>query len=350
MSDSEIFLIEVSRPGRDSMGTPVDYATTKARVTALEEQPLVVAFPDLNDYAISEGRPAPDDGDILIYAAFLEQWVAQPMPIPPVLPITVGSGEPNGTVTAATGSLYLRTDTAGGSQLWVKVSGSGAYGWMRAERAPRRRTRREVFVYQGASTGTSFVPVGFQNGPTVTANASSNADASTGAFVQHNTSSTANNVASVVAGSNSGVRFDWRPDLSFGIRTPATTTDIRQWYGLFASTPAASNDPAIEGFGFRYSTGAGDTNYQAWSNDGTSGGTVTDTGVVINGNTANDLRAVVNDAFDAIDFFIDGTWVARHTTDLPVSSTVLNYGIYCTTLTAAARALRWGRITLETRP
>lgn len=261
-----------------------------------------------------------------------------------------GSGSPDGAVSAAIGSLYLRTDADNGSQIYIKTAGTGATGWLSTTRAPRRRSAREILTYEGASLATSFVVKGFQNGPTITASATVNADASTGFFLQHNTSSSSGNVASVVAGTNSGVRFDWQPDLSIAIRTPPTITSIRQWYGLFNGDPSASDDPAISGFGFRYSTNASDTTFKAWSNDGTGGGTITDTGVTVNGNTAQDLRAIVNSAVNAIDFYIDGVWVAQHTTNLPAATTVLIYGLYVTTLTAGARAIRWGRITVESRP
>lgn len=264
-----------------------------------------------------------------------------------------GSGSPETVVSAPIGSLYLRTDTNapdGGNQLFVKVSGSGNTGWLPSAKAPRRRMRRDINTYEGASLATSFVVAGFQNGPTITASSTANADATSGSYLQHNTSSSSSNVASVVAGTNSGVRMDWQPDLSMGIRTPATITSIRQWYGLFDGAPSASDDPAVNGFGFRFSTNASDTNWQAWSNDGASTGTVTDTGVAYNANTGHDLRCIVNSAFTAIDFYIDGAWVARHTTNIPASTVVMSYGLYVTTLTAAARALRWGRITLENEP
>lgn len=264
--------------------------------------------------------------------------------------VATGSGDPNGSVSGSIGSLYLRTDANFGNQLYVKVSGSGTTGWQPSTKAPRRRSVREVFAYQGASLSTSFVTQGFQNGPTITASSTANADASTGFFLQHNTSSSSGNDASVVAGTNSGAEFDWSIDISFGIRTPLTITSIRQWYGMFASTPAASDDPAIEGFGFRFSTNASDTTFVAWSNDGTSTGTTTDTGVTVVTNSGYELRAIVDNAVNKIDFYINGTWVAQHTTNLPAAGTVLDYGLYVRTLTAAARALRWGRITLETEP
>lgn len=343
MSDGEIFLIEVARPGRDSVAAPVDYATMQADVTTLLSRPNIQTLDDVPD--VDAGTPA--DGDVLVWDGISSGWILASLPS---LPVVTGTGDPQGVETAEIGSLYLRTDAREGNQLWIKVSGSDAYGWLPSQRARRPRTTRTVYTYMGASLSTSHVASGFQNGPTVTANASSNADASTGAFLQHNTSSSSGNVASVVAGNNSGVRLDWRPDISFGIRTPATITDIRSWWGMFASSPASSNDPSIEGCGFRFSTGASDSTFQAWSNDGSGGGLITDTGVTIVSGVAHDLRIVTNDAFDALDFFIDGSWVARHDSDLPGATTELNYGIYCTTLTAGQRALRWGRITLETRP
>lgn len=263
--------------------------------------------------------------------------------------ISSGAGSPEGVVTGAVGDLYRRTDVSAadiGQQLFVKVSGSGNTGWLSVTKAPRRRTVREILTYEGASTSGSFVSKGFQNTPTITANASANADASTGPFLQHTTTSSSGNVASVVAGTNSGVRFDWQCDVSFGIRTPNDITSIRHWHGLFASSPSGSDDPAIEGFGFRFSTNASDANWQAWSNDGVSTGTVTDTGIVYNGNSGYELRAiVVSDT--QINFYINGARVVSHTTNLPATTTVLNYGIYLTTLSANTRSFRWGRITLE---
>ena len=43
--------------------------------------------------------------------------------------ITSGSGSPQGVVSAPVGSLYLRTDGAAGSTLYVKESGTGNTGW-----------------------------------------------------------------------------------------------------------------------------------------------------------------------------------------------------------------------------
>ncbi len=343
MATDDIFLIQVARPGTDGIGTPADYATIRSDVAALLARANITKLDDVPDVSAA----APADDDALLWDAATSTWLAQPLPV--ALPITTGTGSPQGVVSGAAGSLYLRTDANGGMQVYVKVSSTGTTGWLPVDRSAVRRTRREVFVYAGASTSSSHVAVGFQTGPTVTAGATSNADTAAGSYLQHNTTSTLGNVASVVAGANSAVRASWQ-DASFAMRLPNTASELRLWYGLFSATPSGSDDPAVEGFGFRFSTGAADTTIKAWSNDGGVGGTITDTGIVVAGNDEHDLRAIVNATATAIDFYIDGNPVARHVTNLPATATLLNYGIYCTTLVAGQRALRWGRITLESQP
>jgi hypothetical protein len=44
--------------------------------------------------------------------------------------INSGSGTPEGTLSAAVGSLYMRTDGGAGTSLYVKESGSGNTGWV----------------------------------------------------------------------------------------------------------------------------------------------------------------------------------------------------------------------------
>ena len=44
--------------------------------------------------------------------------------------VRIGSGEPNGHVSAPVGTLYLRSDGGAGSTFYVKESGSGNTGWV----------------------------------------------------------------------------------------------------------------------------------------------------------------------------------------------------------------------------
>ena len=45
------------------------------------------------------------------------------------LKIVTGAGSPESVVTAAVGSLYLRTDGAASTTVYIKTSGSGSTGW-----------------------------------------------------------------------------------------------------------------------------------------------------------------------------------------------------------------------------
>jgi hypothetical protein len=307
-------------------------------------------MPEIGDYVMMArwGRSAVCMGTIV------RATPATKFKMAPDTYISWASGDPNGVVVAGPGSMHIRLDDTNdaGDYLYVKADGFGNTGWLPMRFFSRRRTVREVITYVGASLITSFVTKGFQNGPTIVANAHSNADASTGAFLQHATTSVSSNVASVVAGTNSAVRPDWSPFVSFGMRVPTTITSGRWWYGMFpnALSPSGSDLPTSNCAGFRFSTNAGDVNYMTYTNDGVSTGTLTDTGIDFQSGVANDLAIWFANNGEEVVFLIDGREVARHTTNLPVVTTELEYGIYVTTLTAGARAIRWGRITIESEP
>ena len=46
------------------------------------------------------------------------------------LPIVVGTGAPEGAVSAKIGSIYMRLDGGSSTSLYVKESGTGATGWV----------------------------------------------------------------------------------------------------------------------------------------------------------------------------------------------------------------------------
>lgn len=47
-----------------------------------------------------------------------------------LLPVRTGTGTPEAAVTAAVGSLFLRTDGGANTTLYVKESGTGNTGWV----------------------------------------------------------------------------------------------------------------------------------------------------------------------------------------------------------------------------
>ena len=46
------------------------------------------------------------------------------------IPLYIGTGTPEGIVTAGVGSIFLRTDGGAGTTLYVKQSGTGNTGWV----------------------------------------------------------------------------------------------------------------------------------------------------------------------------------------------------------------------------
>ena len=204
-----------------------------------------------------------------------------------------------------------------------------------------RRPYKSVMANANATTWSTFG----MSAPTITSGtAASNQDQTAfGAFIQLETTASSGNVASMVF-ANAGGRWrsGWDPAMEWAASTASTLTSIRIWMGAFSGAPSASADPAVHGYGFRFDTGASDTNYQAWCNDGSGGGTITDTQVAVNSTTTKFFKIVVSGDGTSIAYYINDTLVATHTTDLPTTTTYINGGLYVTTLTGSTRALRIG--------
>lgn len=339
--------------------TGIDAATGRVYILRQDDED---GLPDDDPYTILENVSQPEIGDWVMMARWGRSAVCvgvmqrAGVPTSFLLPfggrLSWGSGDPNGVVSAAPGSIYLRTDETvdPADRFYLNTSpGVSVYGWSNFRTVNRMRSRKDILTYPGASTSSSFVLDGFPSSPVLTATGGfSNADASTGHFLSLLTSAGSGNIASVVAGANSGVRPDWTPKLSIAIRSPLTITSMRYWAGLFSGSPASSATPVLDMAAFRFDTGAGDVNFMACVNDNSGGITSVDTGVLFNDNTAYDL-GVQLDGTQAV-FLVNAKEVARIATNLPTATTLLDYGIYLTNLTTSARQLRWGRITIESEP
>jgi hypothetical protein len=152
-------------------------------------------------------------------------------------------------------------------------------------------------------------------------------------------------VASIVMGTGGNPRGDWSPDLELSIQSSATITSIRYWHGMFASTPSGSSNPSgVSGMGFRFDTGAGDSTWQCWSNDGSGTGTVTNSGVNVTSSTSYRLRCATDGS--NVYFWIANNLVATHTVDIPAATTYHPVGHYVTQLSTGQRALRIGRTSI----
>lgn len=111
------------------------------------------------------------------------------------------------------------------------------------------------------------------------------------------------------------------------VLTTVSSSAIRFWY--LANDHAnnlegllVSNNPAVNGVGFRFAPAAGDVNFQAYAcTDGTHF-TIVDTGIVAD--TAAHTFEVKNSAGGAIMlYFIDGVQVATISTNVPATSVLL---------------------------
>lgn len=193
----------------------------------------------------------------------------------------------------------------------------------------------------GATTVTT---IGFAAAPTLTATTSSVDDAS-GPLLNHATSTTSGNASGVIS-AYTICRRDWIPTYETIIRTGAAITSIRLWIGLFSASPDASSDPAIHIAAFRYATDADGTAFwRTVTKDGTTINAV-ESSVAIAADTVYRLRIRVNTAGEVL-FFINGTLIATHTTQLPGATTLLGYGNRVTTLTNASRAIKWEAIWMK---
>lgn len=256
-----------------------------------------------------------------------------------------GSGSPEGSVTAPVGSTYQRSDGAAGTTLYSKVSGTGNTGWQAigADTSPFSSVMRSM-APDADTSGFGVLESlahGYQDfydtrGIAFDAN-------SPGCWAVYNTTGVTDNDAGWDCnGSNPmQVRTNWHPArIVYRVQTGANVTTLRIWVGVFSGSPVASSDPAVHGAGFRFDTSAGSVNWWAWSNDGSGGGTLTNTGVTPSSHTAYTLEIEIVSTTE-LRFYIDGVLVATHTTNLPSATTSLIPHCKVRTLSNAVRSVRW---------
>lgn len=170
-----------------------------------------------------------------------------------------------------------------------------------------------------------------------------NNDDASGPFIRRNTGASSGNSAGFNFNNGAFIWIDWLPQLFTKLKTFTDISSTRIWIGCFSGNPVGSDDPVVDAIGFRYSTGASDTTWKAYSNDSSGGGTVTDTGVTVSLGTVY-LFAIVVESTSSVKFYISTnngatfSLVATHTTNLP-SGSMGDYYFVIETLTTAARGL-----------
>jgi hypothetical protein len=267
--------------------------------------------------------------------------------------VTVGQGG-TGVNSVASGSLMVGNNTNAVGTIAPGVNGtlliSEGSVWKNAYPPSGfgvNGRRPHVLVTKNPALAT--VTSVYSAAPTLTATAS-NGDTAEGAFLNSSTTAVANNASGLISAAFTLTRFDWNPDFTVRIKTTTATTTTRFWIGLVSASPdGASASPAISMIGFRYDSAAQTTPF--WQ-------TITCTSTCVGtGSTTNTTSfAVTTDTIykfrvnctstSSCDFYINDTFVANHTLDLPASTQNLGYAVRVQTLASSIRGLRTGYINI----
>lgn len=156
------------------------------------------------------------------------------------------------------------------------------------------------------------------------AGSASSEDDVDGPWRKLNTAATTDTTAGYTFNNAGLVQTRWLPQFSTKLKTGASITVQRIWVGFFTDDPTTA-DPTTHALGFRYDTASSDTNWKAYSNDNSGGGTITDTGIAVSADTCY-IFAVKAVTTSSVEFYISTdngatfSLVATHTTNLPTSS------------------------------
>ena len=259
-------------------------------------------------------------------------------------PLTVSESpatEVNIGVDVGTGSTQVAAGNHNHDSAYAAISHNHDASYLAIDAVPVQHViYKAVNANPGLATATTVgMPAALLNATVA------NADDADGPWIQHTTGAVSGNATSMRSDALDTVfRRDWQPDVEFMFKAPATITSIRVWVGLFAAVPNAADDPTLHGAGFRFSTGASDANWQAWSNDNSGGGAIANTGVTFSANGVYRLR--VQCRASDIRYFVNGSLVATHSTNLPTATVMMGYNISAATLTNASRAIKWQRVSI----
>lgn len=122
-----------------------------------------------------------------------------------------------------------------------------------------------------------------------------------------------------------GILEDWFTK----IQVRSTASPSRYWIGFSdqseSTAPSVffSNTPAANFVGFRFSTTAGDTAWQAVCQTGSGNQTVVSTGVTPNSSTPQVLEVVPTNSGATVTFYINGILVATISTTVPATSVAM---------------------------
>jgi hypothetical protein len=262
----------------------------------------------------------------------------------------LGSSLP-GAVAQHRGNFYWKRASGAEDELYAGVKDASGVNQLRRilteeyADALYRQSMRWIVRHTVPDPNATTWQTSLMGAPTVTASATTNTDNATGPQIQLTTSNVSGNVALIELGVGAFVRGDWNWDFEVIAAAGGTITSVRLWIGLFSSAPSGSDDPSgVTGAGFHFNP-ASSANWRAWSNDGTTTGTFTDTGVAVVASSTKRFR-LRSDGSSTVQFYIDNVLVATHSSEHPSASLYHEPSAYCTTLSANTRSIRVGRFSV----
>lgn len=218
--------------------------------------------------------------------------------------------------------------------------GAGTTEWLHNHR----------YASMSANGGPGVTAIGFV-GPGTSQGTTTNGDDTDGLWVQHTGSSATAGVTMGRALSAGPLYADHGLTGAWRMKTGPDVTSVRYWYAFSDVATLTSFDvPGTGTAGFRASTSAGDTNWQAVTCN-PSGCTITDTGIAFAADVAHWFR--VHFGTNTARFYIDDTLVATHQASsghfLPLGGIQLGWWARITQLAAATRSFRFGALSISVR-
>lgn len=209
--------------------------------------------------------------------------------------------------------------------------------------------RREAYSQVHGTDSAAIISVGHNIGNTETGTKTHIQD-STGRYANYESSGALNSEAGVQQSGADVTQTQLGPVVSFVIKTGPNAidlTDVRIRVGLFSGTNPLAADTLGAGFeniAFRYCTGVDATAFwRVESNDSGATPNVTTTTTAITVDTRYEMRIDARDSA-SVKFYINGSRVATHTSDLPTTTTGLVIYQKLRGLTADVRNFRFARV------
>jgi hypothetical protein len=229
---------------------------------------------------------------------------------------------PQFVTLAATGDLDNERVLTAGTQVTLTDAGAGnavTFDW---QHDPLTLAR---FWMDGANSG-DFAILNSGTGASGTLNIAS-ASANHVGIAQNSTGSTSSGRSAHCYIEATSIQFGTYPWRSTGVfRIPTLSDGTNTFTVVIGFTDTFTSGAATDGAYFRYTHGTNSGKYECVTRSNSSE-TANDSGVTATAGVWHSYRIIVNAAATQVLFYIDGTLVATHTTNIPSgSSRVVGYG------------------------